>query len=128
MRSYDVAVTSLAVDAPAKWTDNLLSQNHIDGVLSARRGVARRITHAALLRIAIIRKLGTEMGVGVAHAVRLAGQLLAAKTHGIQSLALGPHLTLAVDIGAIQREIDGRLNDILESAPTARRGRPPARR
>lgn len=127
MRSYDVAITSLAVHAPAKWTDNLLSQHHIEGVLSARRGVARRITHAALLRIAIIRKLGTEMGIGVTQAVHLAGQLLASGSAGAHSVTLGGHLTLSVDIAALQRELDARLNEILESAPTPRRGRPPAR-
>ena len=44
MRSYDVAVASLAIDATSKWTDNILSQHAVLGVISARRGVARRIS------------------------------------------------------------------------------------
>ena len=29
MRSYDIAIASLTIDAPAKWTDNLLSQHAV---------------------------------------------------------------------------------------------------
>ncbi len=125
MRSYDVAVASLAIGAPAKWTDNLISQNHIDGVISATRGVARRIPRAALLRIAVIRKLHKEAGIGVADSVRLAGALLDSET---SSVRLSGHLVISLDRDATEQDLDERLRDVLESAPAPRRGRPPHRR
>jgi len=124
MRFYDVAASSLAVGAPSKWTDNLLSQHRIDGVVSARQGVARRISRSALLRIAIIRRLSTEVGVSVASAVVLADALLGGAAPGV---AVAPFFTLLLDRAGIERELDERLRDVLESAPTPRRGRPPKR-
>jgi hypothetical protein len=124
VRSYDVAAASLAVCAPRKWTDNLISQHTIDGVISARRGIARRISRAALLRIAVIHRLNAVAGIGVADSVRLAGELLAS---GTSAVSLPGHITLAFDRGAIEAELDERLRDVLESAPAPRRGRPPRR-
>jgi hypothetical protein len=125
VRSYNVTVTSLAVDAPVKWTDNLLSQHTIPNVLSAHRGVARRITHQALVRIAIVRQLHVRLGVSVADAVRIAEQLL------FDFRPIGVHtsgqLTLTLDLAELERQLDIRLADALESAPSIRRGRPPAK-
>ena len=125
MRFYDVAAASLAIDAPVKWTDNLLSQHHIQGVVSAARGVARRIPRPALLRIAVIRKLHTQAGIGVADCVRLADAIVTSETHSVR---LPGHVTITIDRDTIERELDDRLRDVLESAPTPRRGRPPLRR
>jgi hypothetical protein len=125
VRSYDVAIASLAIDAPHKWTDNLLSQHTIPNVLSTRRGITRRITHPALLRIALIRHLHTQLGVSVADAVRLAAQLLDSRPAGLHTSG---HLTLTFDLEELERRLSQRLADVLESAPAIRRGRPPDRR
>ena len=125
MRSYDVAVASLAIDAPAKWTDNLLSQHTIPNVLSEHRGVARRITHHALVRIAIVRQLHVRLGVSVADAVRIAAQLLDSRPAGVHASG---QLTLTLDLEELERALDARLAEVLESAPApGADGRPEGR-
>lgn len=125
MRSYTVAVASLTVDAPAKWTDNLLAHHDIPEVRSQSRGVARGVSWAGLVRIAVIRALHVGLGCGVREAVALADVALESRDGEV---SLGPWLTLAVDRAAIERELHRRLADALESAPRPRRGRPPGRR
>ena len=124
MRSYDVAITSLAIDAPAKWTDNLLSQYAIPGVVTTQRGVARRIPHAALLLLAVVRELHTGVGMSVRDAVALAPRLLDDASGGAHS---GGHLRVVLDRVALERDLATRLRHALESAPSPRRGRPPRR-
>ena len=124
MRSYDVAVASLAIGAPSKWTDNLLTQHSIPHVISARRGVARRITHPALIRIALIRQLHASLGVSVADAVRIAAHLLESDTPAAYTSG---QLTLVVDLRKLERDLNEKLTDVLESAPAPRRGRPPTK-
>lgn len=124
MRFYTVAVASLAIDAPSKWTDNLLTQHSIPDVVSARRGVARRITHPALIRIALIRHLHTSLDIGVADALRIANVLLDSDAPAVYQ---NRHLSITVDFKALERELGERLAIALESAPSPRRGRPPRR-
>ena len=124
MRLYDVGVATLAIGAPRKWTDNVLSQHSIPDVLAVRQGVARRISYQALIRLAIIRQLHTELGVGVADAIHFAGRLLDSGQSGV--LAAG-HLGLSVDLAALRTAVDERLAAALESSPSPRRGRPPGK-
>ena len=124
MRLYDIAVATLAIGAPRKWTDNVLSQHDVPEILSVRQGVARRIPYQALIRLAIIRQLHTELGVGVADAIHFAGRLL--DSGQIAVLAAG-HLRLSVDLVALRTAVDERLAAALESSPSRRRGRPPGK-
>jgi hypothetical protein len=124
MRFYDVAVASLAIDAPVRWTDNVLSTGAIDGVIHARRGVSRRIPHTALLMLAAARELHVAMGLAVRDAVRLAPGLLAAGADGVP---VGGHLRVTLNRSALEAALAERLRHALESAPTPRRGRPPRR-
>ena len=124
MRSYSVAVSSLAIDAPQKWLDNLLSHFTVPDISSERRGVARRIPHATLTHLALTRELHRELGIGVRDALALAGKLLASDD-GIVSR--GGHLRVTCDRLALERRVDDRLRDALESAPAPRRGRPVGR-
>jgi hypothetical protein len=124
MRVYDVAVAALAIDAPLKWTDNVLSQHEVAGVASARRGIARRIPHATLLHLALTRELHATMGLSVRDALPLARQLLSADGDlGVQRGAT----RVVLDRALLERAVDRRLREALESAPTPRRG-PAARR
>jgi hypothetical protein len=112
------------IGAPAKWTDNLLSQHQVSGVTSARRGVARRIPHSALLHLALTHQLHHAVGMGVRDALELAAQLL---DGGTGETRRGPvHITL--DRQSFERAIERRIREVLESAPSPRRGRPPAQR
>ena len=124
MRSYDVAVASLVLEAPIKWTDNLLSQNRIRDVVSQRRGIARRIGYPALIRMALIRQLHIRLGMGVADGVRIAADLLDSASAGVYQSG---QLTLTIDVKELERSVDQRLIEVLESAPSPRRGRPPRR-
>ena len=124
MRSYTVAIASLAIDAPVRWTDNVLSQFIIPDVVSSRRGVARKLTHSAIVRLAIVRLLHTEFGIGVGDAVRLAAALLDSERDGVLESA---HLTLSVSRLGIEHSVNLRLADALESSPNRPRGRPPGR-
>ena len=122
MRSYSIAITSLAIEAPAKWTDNLISQHELPDVISQRRGVARRISYPALVRLALIRQIHIGLGVGVGDAVRVAARLL--DPDGTGAYSSGP-LHLTFDRPSLEGTLQARLADVLESAPTPRRGRPP---
>ena len=121
MRLYSIAVTSLAVGAPIKWTDNLISQHQIPDVRSMSRGVSRGVSWKGVVRIALIRDLHRQLGCGVREAVALADTLLRSADG---TLVAGERLTLVVDRLALERDVQRRLADALESAPTPRRGRP----
>jgi hypothetical protein len=122
MRMYSIAVTALAVDAPIKWIDNLLSQHAIDEVVSAQRGVARLFPYSSVVRVAIIRLLHTQLGMSVADAVRTTASILGPGTAGAHETAL---LRLTVDLPALEHTVNAKLSEALESMATPRRGRPP---
>ena len=121
MRAYDVAVVALAIDAPRKWIDNLLSQHQLAEVLSIRQGVARRVSYSALVRLGVIRQLHVELGIGVGDAVRIAARILDSGTSS--GLEVG-QLKLTLDVDALRQRLDHRLAIAIESAPSPRRGRP----
>ena len=124
MRSYTVAVASLAIDAPDRWTDNILSQFVIPDVVSVRRGVARKITHAAVVRLAVVRQLQTLLGIGTGDALRLTAEMLYSEPVGVFESG---HLTLSVNWTEVERAVNARLANALESHPMRRRGRPPGK-
>ncbi|MDQ2667011.1 MAG: hypothetical protein M3Z05_13475 [Gemmatimonadota bacterium] len=99
-----------------------MSQFKIEGHLSGRQGVARRISYATLFRLTVIRQLHINLGIGVGDAVRIAETLLDSGHSPV--LEVG-HLTLTLDAETLRRTLDQRLAAALESAPTPRRGRPP---
>jgi hypothetical protein len=124
VRSYSVAIASLAIGAPAKWTDNLLAHHRIGDIQARSRGVARKISWTAVVRIALIRELHVTLGCGVREAVALSASVLDAPAFGV---VRGPWLTLSVDRAVLERDLQHRLAEVLESAPRPRRGRPPRR-
>ena len=121
MRSYDVAIASLAIGAPRKWIDNLLSHHQVPDVVLERRGVARRIPHSALVRLALVRELHVQLGLGVRDALVLAGDLLSSGAGGVHHRG---HLRVTCDHSSLEEMVSARLRDALESAPVPRRGRP----
>jgi hypothetical protein len=125
MRHYDVAIASLAIGAPTKWTDNLLSHHSIPSVAANRRGVARRISHEGMILLALIRELHVSLDMSVRASVSAAHSMLAPSAGGV--LQSG-QLRVIVDRSALERALERRLRDALESAPVRRRGRPPVPR
>ena len=124
MRLYSIAVASLAIDAPVKWTDNLLAHHTIQDVRSRSRGVPRGVSWAGLVRIALIRELHLALGCGVREAVALADRLLSAPD-GV--VGVGRWWTLGFVRRTLEGDVQGRLAEALESAPRPRRGRPAGR-
>lgn len=124
MRLYSVAVASLALGAPLKWTDNLIAHHGIPDVRSRARGVARGVSWAGLVRIALIRELHLALGCGVRDAVALAERLLHAPDGPVP---VGHWTTLGFDRSALEDELRRKLAEVLESAPRPRRGRPAGR-
>ena len=123
MRLYSVAVASLAIGAPPKWTDNLLSQHAIPEVTHQDRGVARGVSWNALVRIDLIRVLSQELGCGLRGAVSLAAALI----DGPGQHEAAGFLALRFDRPALEAALHVRLREALESAPRPRRGRPARR-
>lgn len=125
MRAYSVAITSLAIDAPVKWTDNVLSQHPVNDVIAASRGVARRIPYGVLVRLALTRELHVTLGMTVRGSLALADELLSAGEGAVHRQG---HVRVVCDRAALEQALDHRLREALESAPSPRRGRPPHRR
>ena len=123
MRAYDIRVAGLVIRAPAKWIDNVLSQHDVPEVVRARRGVARKIPFPALVHLALTRELHISLGLGVREALQLSRELLANKEAGVPT----GHLRILLDRDALERTLDARLREVLESAPAPPRGRPPRR-
>ena len=121
MRLYSVAVASLAINAPTKWIDNLIAHHEIQDVRSRTRGVARGVSWAGLVRIALIRELHVALGCGVREAVALSDHLLRAPTG---QMMVGRWSTLGFERRALEEALQRRLVEALESAPRPRRGRP----
>jgi hypothetical protein len=121
LRLYSVAVASVAVDATEKWTDNLLAHHELAGVRSRARGVARGISWPALVQVALIRELHTQVNCSVRDAVAFAAALLA-DPDGL--MVPSPYLSVTFDRERFESDLHRRLADALESAPRPRRGRP----
>ena len=124
MRLYSVVVASLAIGAPGKWVDNLIAHHDLPDVRSRARGVARGISWAGLVRIALIRELHVALGCGVREAVALSDQLLRATTGQV---TVGQWSMLGFERRGLEEDLQRRLAEALESAPRPRRGRPARR-
>ena len=124
-RSYDSKMVALTVGHPFKWVDNLLSQNHLPGVVRARQGVARIITHDGLLAIEITRVLSAIAGIPIARAAALATQALASGERPLARVNLDGGVALEVDVDAIERRLQAQLLMAVETVSRPRRGRPP---
>lgn len=136
-RAYDIAVAALALKVDRKWLDNLTSQRSIPGTDHVARGVARRLTLRALLIAAIVRELNQLLAIPVARAVVLATELLdrrdrdaagaaqEARPIPAPELSFGEHIALRIDVARIERRVETRLIEAMETAVPRRRGRPP---
>ncbi|HWE42230.1 MAG TPA: hypothetical protein VG432_06990 [Gemmatimonadaceae bacterium] len=141
-RVYDIAVAALAIGVERKWLDNLTAQHSVPGTEHVARGVARRLSRRALLTAAIVRDLNRALGVPVGRGVEVAISVLGGEpspdgTSGAQAgagavvstprvvLPIADSLALAVDVERLEREIERRLLEAMETVVPRRRGRPP---
>ena len=139
-RVYDIAVAALAIGVERKWLDNLTAQHSIPGTEHVARGVARRLSMRTLLTAAIVRDLNRGLGVPVARAVEVATVMLEGEPAAETAVPPGPDdsppasrpvltvaesVTLTIDVGRLEREIERRLLEAMETVVPRRRGRPP---
>lgn len=122
MKLYDVVAAAFALQADAKWVDNVLSHHAILGVERARRGRSRRLKRESILHLLLVRELGVTVGIPVARAAIIARELLAAETF------VARDIRVAADLTSLAALLDRRLGEAAEGAIPPRRGRPPARR
>jgi hypothetical protein len=119
MRLYDVAVASFALRVDRKWLDNLLSQHDVPGVSRSVQGLARQIPLRSLAIIAIVRDLQRQLGLGVGRGLQIAARLVG-PSHGNARAGI---VSLTVDVSALERELDHRLVDAMETVVPKPRGR-----
>ncbi len=115
-----MAVAAAALDVDRKWLDNVLTQHAIGGVGRERQGVSRTISPRAILTIAVAILLARHLGAPTARALALAHRLVDEGENSPDA-----HVSVRVDVGAVERDLAIRLADAVESHPSARRGRPP---
>lgn len=142
-RVYDIAVAAVALGVERKWLDNLTAQHDIPGTEHVARGVARRLAMRTLVTAAIVRDLNRGLGVPVARAVRIASTVLGERGLDAPPLAelaressghagvlpalipIGDSAALTIDLGRLERDIERRLLEAMETVVPRRRGRPP---
>ena len=122
MPIYDLAAVAHAIDMSPKQLDNLLSRNELEGVERKSRGVTRRISSDAAITINIAWQLSETTRLPIASALELSRRLTVDSDH---SIAVGDHLTLAVNLAAIRADTLARLDAAVETIGRRRRGRPP---
>ncbi len=124
MPLYNTATTAAALGVTAKWLDNLLSHNEIDGLHQESQGVARRLSLASVTQIALAKDLIDELAMPARAALRAASRILR-ETDG--NLTLSPLLDVRVSPTELRAYVLDRLSRAVEIAPSPRRGRPPKR-
>jgi hypothetical protein len=128
MPLYDSATVATALDIPAKWLDNLLSHNKIDGVSAGRQGVRRRLSAESVRIVAVIRELTIDAGIPVPVAARIAAAALGGHAPGAAGstcrVALSRAVAIEIDLAALDREIRAGLVHAVEVTPHPARGRP----
>jgi hypothetical protein len=121
MRAYTVAATSVTLNVPIKWVDNVLSHHRLSGVAQKRQGVRRRITADAILVLEIALRVSRAIGTPLHRSLELANLLIAEKDASVE---LPGGLMISLDVTGIEAELSTRLAHAVEVAPSPRRGRP----
>jgi|ERR1043166_2877873 hypothetical protein len=123
MRSYHPATVALAIRRDQRWIDNVLSRHHVLGVESEGRGVARRLSLEAAVRLAIIGTLEAAFGAPIQRAVDVTNQL------GPEDKQVhpAPGIVLTVDFDGLALSVERSLYEVMQHHVPPRRGRPPAK-
>jgi hypothetical protein len=122
-RAYTVATIGVALEVDPKWIDNVLSHFAISGVVSARQGVARKISATGVLELSLVHKLSKSLNVPIELAVESAKTLAEQEEIAIG----GGGLSLRLDKNRELAELQTHLEFAVESTPIPRRGRPPGK-
>ena len=123
-RAYDVKSVALAIDAPIKWVDNLLSHHAIPGVSGGRQGVQRQISFEGLLAIDAARLLVTELQLPLRRAVAVAGEALRHRSTDVMTVSTAGGIEIALPVALREARLHERLVVAAESIARVPRGRP----
>jgi hypothetical protein len=126
MPAYTIAATAVTLGVSRKWLDNVLSHHTVPGVLQTRQGIVRRVTPEGLLNLELAARLNRDLSLPLGRALSAAAQLINAEG-GEVALGDKPPLRIQVDLAALRRGLNTRLERALEITPSPRRGRPPTR-
>ena len=118
-RGYTVATVALALGAPFKWVDNVLSHYSLEGVSQSRQGVARVIGFEAVFQLALLSNLSETLSVPVEAGI--GGSLLLARTGEWRP---GGGIIVRIDREEALENLRAQLAAAVEAAPLPRRGRP----
>jgi hypothetical protein len=121
-RAYTISTAALTLQTSVKWLDNVLSHHVVSGVHAKRQGVARRLGIEAILILAVVLLLVQDLGFPIPDALRLAEALV--KAEGTYESRGG--LSVGLELGPLRENLLKRLEAAVETAPSPRRGRPPA--
>jgi hypothetical protein len=129
---------AVALGVAPKLLDNILAREARSLVAPGRRGRERRITFAALERIAIALVLNRDVGVSIARGLELAGQLLrepgvrepgvrepGVREPGVRELSLGSLTMLRFDAVHLNRALESACIEAVDELMPPRRGRTP---
>lgn len=123
--AFSVRVAALALDAPVKWIDNVLSHYELPGVSRTTHGVARQLDDDALLALALCKMLAADLGVPLARAAALAREILSSRGSQSVRVTVAPGIVLDLALEEIERRVRARAADASEAVAHVRRGRPP---
>jgi hypothetical protein len=127
-RTYDARLVALTVGVPYKWVDNLLSHYVLPGVSGGRQGLQRRIADDGLLAIEIVRAFAFGLGVPLARASKLATSAVQARAEGNVNVTLESGVFITLRFEEIERRLQKRILETIESVARVPRGRPPRKR
>jgi hypothetical protein len=121
-RAYNTSTVAAALQCSSKWLDNLLSHHSVAGVEHTRQGVARRISHEAVLVIHIAKTLVDQLNLPLGAALPIAEQMASGGP-----LRLAEGISLQLERPRAEQELAELLFNGVQAAPPKRRGRPPKR-
>ncbi len=128
MRAVTTATAALVLGVERKSLDNLLNRIDPDALPKGRQGVERRIPIALLETLAITSDLMATLGSPARETFHVARLIAATPTADGARAQLGPFISVSVDLPALRREINERLEQAIERVVRRPRGRPRARR
>src|SRR5688500_96476 len=104
-RAYTVGTVALALNAPTKWVDNVLSHYQVSGVLQKRQGIPRKVSLEGVLHLSLALLLTDELGIPTATALRLARTV----SEGSGEHRTDSGITIALDLSSIRAGLERRL-------------------
>ncbi len=134
MRAVTGATAADILEIEQKSFDNLLLRIGSDAIAPGRQGVERRIPVALIEDLLLSLELSRGLSIPTTQAFQLARRLLGRSPESgrpdleaafVGSLHVGAYIQIGVDVNAVRRQVQERLEAAVETVVRRRRGRPP---